>query len=363
MDLLTLPALPPKADFVCPVNTKVGRKPFSFKTAMDDGGVTIWASELASAIGKHRYKTRDETFSRVWLRSDRKSFCLAYSLMFKEEIITLIGASNESDTLRGLLDKGTEAAQFLELMKKVILEPMFKTLFLQILNFIKGIVFEGEREKLILAASKDLYQQVVSQTKALCRDERKTVATAVKELCAKTGEPRKEVIAAAESKITKDRGTGLESKAIQDFMKAKGIDMEVPYIQESYYKSVEFSGLTWTIVGKPDKRIEQGIVEVKNRKTRFIRPIPEYDYIQLQTYMFLCDEPRGILLERLRGQNTETPFAFDEISWKEEIIPELAFFVSEVSNCIREYQEDLLGPPASSCASPTPKRRKENNAG
>lgn len=304
--------------------------------------IIIFASELASAIGRHKYASREETMRKVWLRSHKKSFCLAHSLLFKNEVIAIIASSDEAKNLQPLPDLETDgnSEQFVELMKKVILDDALKKVFFKVMSFIKGRVLESARESQILAASKVL-GQVTHEVKVLCQNESKPVAEAVKEVCTRAGVEKKEVIAAVESKLTKERGTHLESKAIQDLWKARGIDKEVFEREEIYYRSIEYNGLRWRICGRPDAEMQDCIIEVKNRRNHFM--CPTYDYIQLQTYLFLCNKPQGILLERLKGENKETIFPFNDHFWKDEVTPDLAMFVCEVCSCIEDYKQDLYG--------------------
>ena len=151
---------------------------------------------------------------------------------------------------------------------------------------------------------------------------------------------RKEVVEAVESKITKDRGTQLERNAVLDFGKEKGLEIERPLVPELYYRDMEYDGITWCVCGNVDEETEDTVIEVKNRERRFT--CPEYDYIQLQSYLFITKKPKGVLLERLRGQNRETCFDFDEELWK-ELTSELAEFVGELSEAMNMSKQTLYG--------------------
>lgn len=160
------------------------------------------------------------------------------------------------------------------------------------------------------------------------------------------------------SKLTKDRGTRLEQTAVQTFGKSKGVEIK-RVAPKLYYKTMEQDGVKWKVCGKIDAQVGDQIIEVKNRKNRFMCPI--YDYIQLQTYLFLCDKTRGVLLERLNGANKETSFPFDEEFWRDEVTPELRKFVVELSKYIETGKDMLYG--KSKALSPAGKRDFDGERG
>ena len=301
--------------------------------------IVIFASELASAVGRHRYVSREETFRKVWLRSHQQSFCFAHAMQFKKEVY-LIMSENEALKLRfpNLVEE-KENTDFVAALKQVICDHQLRHLYRQILSFLKSQVSRSAKEEQLLDSAKIL-DQVDPEVRTLCENETKPVESVVKEMCAKAGVKKKEVIEALESKITKDRGTQLESKAVEDFGTAKGFKIERPVAPELFYREMEYDEVKWLVCGKVDAEIEDSVIEVKNRKNHFM--CPEYDYIQLQTYLFICKKSKGILVERLRGENKETCFHFDEERWK-ELTVELAKFVAELSSAIADTKEVLYG--------------------
>lgn len=301
--------------------------------------LVIFASELASAVGRHRYQSREETFQRVWLRSHQHSFCFAYALQFKNEIRSMLTECEEMTIQFPSLKEETDTVDFAAVLRKVICDISLRKVYSRILNFLKVNLFKSNKEEQVLVSAK-IVEQVAGQVKTLCQNEEKPVESVVKELCAKAGIEKKEVVEAVESKITKDRGTQLEGKAVQDFGKGKGIEIERPIAPELFYKDMEYNGVKWRVCGKVDAETEDSVIEVKNRRNRFM--CPEYDYIQLQTYLFIRNKSKGVLLERLKGENKESRFDFNEELW-EEVTIDLAEFVTELLDAMTMSKQALYG--------------------
>ena len=299
--------------------------------------LVIFASEIASAVGRHRYQSREETFQRVWLRTHQQSFCFAYALQFQDEIRSML--TECEDLAFPSLKEVSDIVDFAGVLRKLICDISLRKAYSRIQNFLKVRLFRSSKEAQMLVSAK-VVEQVAAEVKTLCQNEQKPVESVVKEICAKEGIEKKEVVEAVESKITKDRGTQLEGKAVQDFGKAKGIEIERLITPELFYKDMEHNGVKWSVCGKVDAETEDTVIEVKNRKNRFM--CPEYDYIQLQTYLFIRNKSKGVLLERLKGENKESCFDFDEELW-EEVTIDLAEFVTELLDAMAKSKQALYG--------------------
>lgn len=237
------------------------------------------------------------------------------------------------------LEKEDDIVDFATVVRKVICDMSFRRLYGQILNFLREKLLKNNKEEQILVSAK-VIEEVRTEVKTLCENEEKLVESAVKEICEKQGLNTKEVVKAVESRITKDRGTILEGRAVQEFEKAKGIEIERPVAPHLFYRDMEYNGVQWSVCGKVDAETEDSVIEVKNRRNRFM--CPEYDYIQLQTYLFIRSKSKGVLLERLKGENKETCFEFDDELW-EEVTIDLAEFVAELSDAMSMSEEALYG--------------------
>lgn len=307
--------------------------------AGETGQFVIFASELASAIGKHKYSPRSETLCKLWRRNHEPSFCFVHAIVLENDVKKIILNDYESCTKFKISEENQ--LWFVDAVRKIVLGSDFRSLYKKILKLVDLKVFEAARENRILAEKSHIVELMERQIKILCQDESKTVEEALEEICQKTGVQAKEIQKAVKSKLTKDRGTHLEQTAVQSFVEGKGIEFKPVAKPKLYYKNMECKEVKWRVCGKIDAQMGDEIIEVKNRRNRFMYPI--YDYIQLQTYLFLCDKTRGILLERLHGQNRETACPFDEKFWLEEITPELRKFVIELSKHIETGKEMLYG--------------------
>ncbi|KAJ7382118.1 hypothetical protein OS493_036957 [Desmophyllum pertusum] len=314
--------------------------------------LVIFASELASAVGRHRYQPKEETSQKIWLRSHPQSFCFAYALQFKSDVRSILADHEElTSQFPSLKEEESDIdVDFGAVLRKVICDFSLRKIYDQIVNFLKVKLFKSNKEDQVLVSAK-IVEQVAAEVKTMCQNEEKPVESVVKELCAKAGIEKKEVVEAVESKITKDRGTLLEGKAVQDFGKAKGIEIERPIAPELFYKDMEHNGVKWSVCGKVDAETEDSVIEVKNRRNHFM--CPEYDYIQLQTYLFIRNKTKGVLLERLKGENKETCIDFDEELW-EEVTIDLAEFVTELTDTMSMSKQALYG-----CSSP--RKREHGN--
>ena len=327
--------------------------------ACEDRQIVIFASELASAIGKHRYSPRSETLCKVWRRNHEKSFCFVHCIVLRKEVCTIISDISESSAKLKELTRTED--WFLEALRKIVLDYSFRSLYEKILKLVNMRVFAAARENRIIFEANQIsnvVEHMKDQITTLCKDESKTIEEAVEEICQKTGVKTAELKQALKSKLTKDRGTHLEQTAVQTFGKSKGIEIK-RVAPKLYYKTMEHDGVKWRVCGKIDAQAGDQIIEVKNRKNRFMCPI--YDCIQLQTYLFLCDKTQGVLLERLKGANKETSFPFDEEFWREEVTPELGKFVMELSKYIETGKDMLYGKSKALSLSPARKRNVERD--
>ena len=64
-----------------------------------------------------------------------------------------------------------------------------------------------------------------------------------------------------------------------------------------------------------DGLVEGKVVEVKCRRARFFRWLPEYEKVQIHAYMFLTDRPECDLVQKFDGDVQTTTYVFDEEYW------------------------------------------------
>lgn len=322
--------------------------------------IVVFASELASAIDQHQYKPKEESALCVWKRFDRQSFAFSLALGYMHEVLVLTKCFVKDVPLRNPLPEEVESDQgkraFTKVLKEIFTSPEWLNLRQEIMKFVDTKEFREAKEKVLLNSLGES-EKVNEAMKALCNEEKKTVEEKVEEVCKKvTQETGKDVDKqtqnALRSKLSRDRGSKLEAKTVREYATASGKDVR----QEPaklYRKLMNYEGMSWILCGRVDARDENTIVEVKNRTRRFM--LPDYDVLQLQAYMFLCDKKKGILLERLHGENRETPFEFNESYWNEVVVPALFEFVRYVEDKVIMSRSILDGQ-----TPPSPRKRSHN---
>ena len=303
-----------------------------------DKQIVIFASDLASAIDQNPYRPKEETALAVWKRFDRNSFAFWLALSYMEEVFELTQAFVKDKPLRSPLpdevdsDEGKRA--FTKVLKEVFTKPEWRTLRRRLTDFVDTKEFREAKEKVLLNELGESEKVINEAMVALCSEEKKTVEEKVQEVCKKiTQDTGKDVDKrtqdALTSKLSKDRGTKLEAKTVTDYaiVSGKPVRREPTKL---YRKLMNYEDISWILCGRVDARDENTIVEVKNRTKRFM--CPDYDLLQLQAYMFLCNKSNGILLERLHGENKETPFEFNKSYWDDVVVPALYDFVRGVED-------------------------------
>ncbi|KAF0685013.1 Aste57867_23042 [Aphanomyces stellatus] len=81
--------------------------------------------------------------------------------------------------------------------------------------------------------------------------------------------------------------------------------------------------------GRIDGISGETVIEVKNRIRAFKDPLPPYDVMQLQTYLYLLDSSQGEIVEHLKNKkdtSKTTAITWDPAMWDERVLPYLARF-------------------------------------
>ena len=87
-------------------------------TAYPGRKIVIFASELASAVGRHRYQSKKETFRKVWLRSHQQSFCFAHALQFKNDLRPILTECEELTNHFPSLKDDIDLVDFASVLRK-----------------------------------------------------------------------------------------------------------------------------------------------------------------------------------------------------------------------------------------------------
>jgi len=106
------------------------------------------------------------------------------------------------------------------------------------------------------------------------------------------------------------------------------------------YPVCSIGNMRFEIVGKIDgienEAGEKVLIEIKNRVKRLRKSVPEYEYVQVQTYLHMIGLTKAKLIEQYNAETHTEVITYSEKYWNEVIIPELKRF------CI-EFQRKTTG--------------------
>lgn len=150
------------------------------------GKIVIYASELASAIGQHPYKPREETSFGVWKRFDRDSFAFSLSLAYSKEVFELctkyLGGKTSQNGFPDEIESDLGKQQFTSSLKRVFSDIKWRVLREKIMKFVDGKEFAEAKEKLLLNQLGE-NERVNEAVATLCTEEKKSVEEKVQEVC------------------------------------------------------------------------------------------------------------------------------------------------------------------------------------
>ena len=70
------------------------------------------------------------------------------------------------------------------------------------------------------------------------------------------------------------------------------------------------------IKGKVDGMNDDCVVETKNRTKRLFNSIPDYEKVQLNSYMFLTDKEKSLQIECYNETQNSTEYPLDKLFWE-----------------------------------------------
>lgn len=244
--------------------------------------ILLFASEISSACGFNPYKKRSETLVAVWNRINPGA-----SQTKEERIDNLIEQIDIGKDVVALIEESSTANSIQDIKPSV--------------------------EKIRSLVPQNLPESV-----------------------------RSEVIRRVESQINCQFGTNQEASAINSYESEQTV--VVSKRNDAFYKrSVgNVDGTPIYVGGKVDGIKEDGtVIEVKNRMRRFFDPLPKYDVVQLQTYLFIIDSQNGELVEQLKGDRTQiksTSVKRDDDMWTSLIIPRIVTFCKALITVLNDHE-------------------------
>jgi hypothetical protein len=145
------------------------------------------------------------------------------------------------------------------------------------------------------------------------------------------------------SQIFTSLGTRAESKTADLVEKSEGIILE---IDEKFYNLplCVIDNTKYRISGKVDRMEQVGeeivLVEIKNRMRQLFLSIPDYEYIQVQTYFQIVplDIQRAKLIQQYGVATSTIMIERDDMLWKYEILPPLLKFCEDLHKAMTQTQ-------------------------
>jgi len=238
-----------------------------FKVFMCDHGmsrIVLYASEIAALAGRHPYKPRREALLAVIKR-------------FAPDTYAERNFESTEDIANKILERSTELKKHINTIKETT----------------KNIT--------------DVVTAVTSSTEML-------------KACLPNANPEESKVVADKIRSTAftSLGTNCESKVYAKLPKLLGI--EVTKTDALLKRQIGILPKTKTpllICGRLDALgIDGTVVEIKNRVRRLFGHVPEYERIQVLTYLFLSGSKEGFLVEAFNDQCASYKVLLDDEEWE-----------------------------------------------
>ena len=240
--------------------------------------VTIRASDVAAVLGRNDYKKYEVVFEEMWK---------------KHSPLTFFGQTKDD----------------------LALEAVSKC---------------SPEEKKILATA-------ASYQAADALDARKILIQAeeiIKSSATLSPADKVKVIEHVKSQVYTSHGIRAESKTADLIEEKEGVSLQVDNKLYNYQLCI-IDGTRYQISGKVD-RIEQVeddivLIEIKNRMKKLFFRVPDYEFIQVQTYMQIVplNIKRTKLIEQYQRETNTIIVERDDMLWKNEILPLLSKFCTD----------------------------------
>lgn len=137
-----------------------------------------------------------------------------------------------------------------------------------------------------------------------------------------------EAVGLAREYLNTLHGITRETHTLDKFEKHREITLDKS--QKLYSKRLFCTkSFDWYVCGKVDGKCSEYIVEAKNRISRFMDPVPEYERVQVHVYMWLLGMSRTMLVEHLNENMRVTDITCDQ-QFTEKILEELKLSLSRL---------------------------------
>ena len=133
------------------------------------------------------------------------------------------------------------------------------------------------------------------------------------------------------------KGTVAETPAIDAYQEKVGHKI-LERNTKLYTKKIDWQT---KLCGRVDGRTVDGkVIEVKNRQYRFFDRVPDYERVQIMSYMYLTDSAEADLVQVFRGESRTMSVPFDPNFWS-ECVKGLERFSADYHSRVTAGHEDL----------------------
>jgi len=221
--------------------------------------VCIFASEVAAAIGEHKYQPQDEAFIKIWKRNHPQSY---------------------QETLQDIQQEDKEQR-------------------------IQAIIHSSGIEQ-------EITQAIEMATPA---EVMQTIEKKVVEHVCRAGLPQTEILTTlkqVQTNINQRKGILQEDAGIQSYEKKH--HTQVTKRNDTLYR---FYGNNYVLVGKIDGVEEASgcLIEHKHRMNRLFRFIPLYERIQIMVYMKLTGMSKAKCVQYYKDDTKTIELPWDNATW------------------------------------------------
>lgn len=281
-------------------------------TTMATRKLYIKCSDLASCIGRHKYKPQSETILDYVKAYDGTAYARMHERL-------------------GVATKKDEARQAISEIKRV--SP---SLALELTSSVKDTV---------AGACDDTtgYSDIVSRTLATLENKIASDSN-INERVKST------LIEECKKQIYTTFGTLAETGVIQAVSKQNnikihqesGFKVHCKYLIDAY--TPDGRRVDVYIKGKVDGlQLDANgnyiVVEVKNRMKRLFGTVVDYEYVQVMAYMYMMEIDTAKLIENFQGQTMEYDIKRDDEEWS-KIVKEVRGFVQDVLQHCHDHNND-----------------------
>ena len=301
----------------------------------------IYASDVAAAVGKNKYKLPWETLESMWRRL-RPEQVQAHSTGGHERLQTLVA---EVQQVTAEETAGAARATRVEQVHTLVDAASNKVTRLidaQLQSVWNGAECESVTQSVLATTS-------AAEVRGLIRDDMEGDVKARLRESAQLLDARATLQKKVKSDVQCVFGTCREDASRAQMVASREQSVaEVTKDNKFHVMWMEYpltaSGTKWGVGGRVDGVDDQGrVVEIKNRTRRFFPTIPEYEMVQVQTYMALLNKDETVFVQQLNGQQRSTVIQRDVVMWSVEIVPALYkfmnvldLFIADDSHVLRE---------------------------